>query len=86
MSSFHMYALCATMYGSARAAFRSSEMDILPGTKIVNVIVGGLYGTALFPVYAINDLNRGSIYKHGLKFSDYGYKEKDTSLTDILFS
>jgi hypothetical protein len=52
----------------------------------VNVIAGGFYGTALFPVYVINDLNRGSIYKHGLKLSDYGYKEKDTSLTDILFS
>lgn len=86
MSAFHMYAVCATMYGSARAACRSSEMDILPGTKLVNVVIGGLYGTVLFPVYVVNDLNRGCISKNGLKFSDYGYKEKDTSLTDILFS
>jgi hypothetical protein len=80
-----MYAMCATMYGSARAAFRSSEMDILPGTKIVNIIVGGLYAPLLFPVYVINDLNRGSIIKNGFKYSDYGYPDKDKVLTDILF-
>ena len=75
LNRYHLVCVC-----------RSSEMDILPGTKLVNVVIGGLYGTVLFPVYVINDLNRGCISKNGLKFSDYGYKEKDTSLTDILFS
>jgi hypothetical protein len=78
--------MCATMYGSARAAFRSYEMNILPGTKVVNVVVGGLYGTALFPIYVINDLNRGYMSKHGIKYSDYGYPDEDRTLADILFN
>jgi hypothetical protein len=85
MSTLRIYALLATMYGSARGAFRSSEMDILPGTRFVNVVITGLYSPILFPVYVVNDLNRGYITKHGLKYSDYGYPEKDTSVSDILF-
>jgi hypothetical protein len=85
MSAIQLYALCATMYGSARASFRSSEMDVLPGTKLVNVVVGGIYAPFLLPVYVINDINRGYICKNDLKYSDYGYPEKDTCLADILF-
>jgi len=85
MGPFHLYSICATMYGSARASFRSSEMDVLPGTKLVNIVIGGLYGPLLFPVYVINDINRGHICKNNLKYSDYGYPEKDKCLTDILF-
>ena len=84
-STLRIYALLATMYGSARAAFRSSEMDILPGTRAVNIVITGLYGPILFPVYMANDLNRGYMSKHGLKYSDYGYPDKDTSISDILF-
>ncbi len=73
------------MYGSARASFRSSNMDVLPGTKLVNVIIGGLYGPLLLPVYVINDMNRGYMSKNELKYSDYGYPEKDASIADILF-
>jgi hypothetical protein len=73
------------MYGTARASFRSSDMDILPGTKLVNIVICGLYSPILFPVYVINDLNRGYMCKNDLRFSDYGYSEKDTSITDILF-
>lgn len=74
------------MYGSARAVFRSSDMDVLPGTNFVNIVVCGLYGPILLPVYVINDVNRGYMYKHNLKYSDYGYSEKATSISDILFS
>ena len=85
MSALQLYAICATMYGSARASFRSSDMDVLPRTKLVNVVVGGLYGPLLLPVYVINDINRGNISKNDLKYSDYGYPEKDTCIADILF-
>lgn len=77
--------MCATMYGSARAAFRMGEMDTLPGTKIVTIVGGGVYGPVLLPLYIINDLNRGYISKNGLKYSDYGYPETATSFADILF-
>ncbi len=73
------------MYGSARASFRSSNMDVLPGTGFMNVFIGGLYGPLLLPVYVINDINRGYMSKNELKYSDYGYSEKDVSISDILF-
>lgn len=85
MRPLHLYSICATMYGSARASFRSSEMDILPGTKAVNIILTGLYSPILLPVYIANDINRGYMIENGLKYSDYGYPDKDTCITDILF-
>ena len=81
-----MYALCATMYGSARAAFRGGDMESLPGTKMFAMIMGGLFAPVLMPIYLKNDINRGYMSKHGLKYSDYGYPEKDLLVSDILFN
>lgn len=85
MRGFHLYAMCSTMYGSARASFRAHDMDALPGTKLLTIACAGVYGPALLPIYLINDLNRAYIYKNDLKYSDYGYPDKDLTFADILF-
>lgn len=85
MNGFKLYAVCASFYGSARAGFRVGDADMLPGAKIVTIFTGGVYGPLFLPVYIINDINRGFIYSNGLKYSDYGYPDKDKCVTDILF-
>lgn len=85
MKGLHLYATCATMYGSLRAGFRCGDMDALPGTKFMTIVLGGLYGTALLPIYIVNDLNRAHIFKNNLKYSDYGYSDKDTTISDVIF-
>jgi hypothetical protein len=60
-------------------------MDALPGSKLFTIIAGGIYAPVLLPVYIANDINRGYILKNGLNYSDYGYPEKDTCTSHILF-
>ena len=86
MRALHLYAVCSTFYGSARASFRCSDMDALPGTKMMTIITGGLYAPLLMPLYVINDINRGYMSKNGLKYSDYDYPDKDTHIGHVLFS
>lgn len=85
MRGFKLYALCSTFYGSARASFRVPESDMLPGTKLLTIVLGGIYAPVFMPMYITNDLNRGHIFSNGLKYSDYGYPEKDTCIADVLF-
>lgn len=77
--------MCATMYGSVHGGFRVANMDKLPGSKMVTIFASGVYGPILAPLYVINDINRGFMWKHGLKFTDYGYPEKDETIADVLF-
>lgn len=85
MKAVNLYMTCATMYGSIRAGFRCADMDALPGTKLMSIVLGGIYSPAFLPIYIVNDLNRGYIFANNLKYSDYGYPEKDTCITDVLF-
>jgi hypothetical protein len=85
MNPFRLYAVCASFYGSARASFRVPDSDMLPGTKLLTISLCGLYAPILMPIYVVNDLNRASIFSNGLKYSDYGYPDKDTSVADVLF-
>lgn len=87
MSWFNVYMTTATFYGSLRAGFRVGGMDtdVLPGTKLLTIMAGAVYAPCLLPVYILNDINRGYMSKYNLKYSDHGYPEKDTSISDILF-
>lgn len=85
MNGFKLYTVCASFYGSARSAFRVPESDMLPGGKLLTIVAGGVYGPLFLPVYILNDLNRAYIYSNGLKYSDYGYPDKDKCITDVLF-
>lgn len=86
MRGLHLYAICSTFYGSLRSSFRVSDMDALPGTKLISIITCGIYGPVLLPIYIVNDINRAYIFKNGLKYSDYGYPEKDTCISHVLFN
>lgn len=84
MKWFLNYVTCASFYGSARAAFRVHDMD-LPGTRILTIVLGGIYGPCLLPVYVLNDINRGYMTKYGIDYAKYGYPDKCTNISDVLF-
>ena len=79
------YAMFGLFYGALHGGFRVAPMDSLPGTKILTILASGAYGPFLLPVYIINDINRTYMWKNNLKFTDYGYPENDTHITDVLF-
>jgi hypothetical protein len=75
MNPFRLYAVCASFYGSARASFRVPDSDMLPDTKLLTIVRTNSHA----------HINRASIFSNGLKYSDYGYPDKDTSVADVLF-
>lgn len=85
MNGFKLYTVCACFYGSARAAFRVPDSDMLPGAKLLTIFSSGIYAPLFLPVYIVNDINRGYIFSNGLKYSDFGYPDKDKCITDVLF-